>query len=340
VAFGLFSKWHGSTFLPAPLLLKTSSSAQTALLSAAVNLGSRYAQLSGITLCILIALLLLCYLTWKAKWPALRDLFVILTGTFLLHAQLAHFGWLFRYEAYLLATTLVLSFAAAAVLFDDRLPMSRVRTPWLKMALVSLFAVGLAGRAVSMLRGIPRNARAIYEQQYQTARFLNAYYPGQVVGLNDIGAPDFYADVRSIDMLGLASSEVAHLRRTGAFSRKTMTELAQRFDMRIAVLYPGLFADQIPASWIPVTSFVVADLPGKVQLGERRIILYAANESEAAILAGHVAQFRSQLPSGVLVTSPDRQVPTVAEKPDRPTGTNSWVAQGISAITDSSVATP
>ncbi len=317
-AFGAFSLLHGSTFLPSPLLLKTSSSMQTSAFTAVRNLFSPYAVLSGISACFVCSAAWLFYFLRRRgrQTSSLPDLLLILVGTFVLHAQLAQFGWLFRYEAYLLATTVVLVGAALA---DPGIPRlgpwlaSWMRSRWWKAGFIAVLAVAFGGRGASMLRGVPKNARAIYEQQYQTARFLAAFYPGQVVGLNDIGAPDFFADIRCVDLYGLASSDVANLRRKGEFTSQAVADLADRHGIRIAALYPGLFAGLIPGSWIPVSTLVVRDLPGKVQLGERRVTLYATNRAEADELSRHLQQFRSQLPSGVQVTAPNMAEPTEAK---------------------------
>jgi hypothetical protein len=306
VAFGLFARAHGSTFLPAPLLLKTSSSTQTSLLTALRNLFSTYALLSGISACfVTIALLVVCFLAQPSqKTQPIRDLLLALLGMFVIHAQLAQFGWLFRYEAYLLATTVVLTFAAVELLLDPTAVVSmRFSGRPLKVAMVALLAAALSGRAQSMLRGIPRDAGAVYEQQYQTARFLATFYSLQAVGLNDIGAPDFFAEIRCVDLLGLASSDVAQLRRSGKFTRDTVARLAQQQGVRIAVLYPEYFANQIPYFWIPVSNMEVKNLPGKLQLGERRLTLYATNPHEARELARNIELFRAQLPPGVEVTT-------------------------------------
>lgn len=349
VAFGIFALLHGSTFLPAPLLLKTSASSQTSALTAFRNLFSTYAWLSGISVCFLLSAAFLVYLTRRPtpQTRPLRDLFAILFGAFLLHAQLAQFGWLFRYEAYLLATTIVLVCAALGLLRVPPPASSWIPQHWLKLASVAVLAIALAGRGESMLRGIPRNARAIYEQQYQTARFLATFYPGQVVGLNDIGAADFYADIRCVDLLGLASSDVARLRKSGQFTRQAVAALAQQQGIRIAVLYPGLFAGQIPNTWIPVSTLVVKDLPGKLQLGERRVTMYAANPVEAAKLAQHVQQFRSQLPSGVEVTDPNSPEPAEANsRAPRGTAPNhggkllAWLRAGWNGLTDNARTRP
>lgn len=306
IAFGLFAHAHGSTFLPAPLLLKTSSAAQISLFTAARNLFSTYALLSGISACfVTTAGLVIVLLASRAQnTRSLRDLLLILLGMFVLHAQLAQFGWLFRYEAYLLATTVVLAFAAANLVLNERkVAISRTRRPQLKLGLVGLLAVGLSGRAESMLRSIPRDAGAIYEQQYQTAAFLATFYPGEPIGLNDIGATDFFAEIRCIDLLGLASSDVAQLRRSGMFTREAVAKVAQQGGLRIAVLYPEFFVKQIPYSWIPVSNMEVTNLHGKVELGERRVTLYATDRDAATELARHIKQFQNRLPAGVAVTS-------------------------------------
>jgi hypothetical protein len=318
VAFGLFAHAHGSAFLPSSVLLKTSSAEQLSILTGIRKLFSTYALLSGISVCFLTSVVLTVYLFVrppKGQRP-LRDLLLILTGMFVIHAQVAQFGWLFRYEAYLLATSIVLAFAATEVLTSQSRPApSPFRWHSPRAVTMILLTVALAGRGESMLIGIPRNAAAIYEQQYQTARFLAAFYPHQAIGLNDIGAPDFFADIECVDLLGLASNNVAQLRRSGGFNREAVARVSREQGIRVAVLYPELFPDEIPYSWIPVSNMVVTNLPGKVQLGQRRVTLYAPNLQEAARLLHNITQFQGQLPPGVEVTGASGLAANSAAKP-------------------------
>jgi hypothetical protein len=50
----------------------------------------------------------------------------------------------------------------------------------------------------------PQASRNIYEQQYQMGMFLKRCYPGKAVAVNDICAVSYLADVRLVDLLGLA----------------------------------------------------------------------------------------------------------------------------------------
>jgi hypothetical protein len=314
VAFGLFAHRHGGTFLPASLLVKTSSAQQLALMGGVIKLFSPYALLSGITLAFVATVVAALCLSLESVREArtVSDLLWVLAGTFLIHAQVAQFGWLFRYEAYLLATSVVLVFAASG--FLSRLnSVSFLTSKRSATAIVAvLFVFAFSGRAESMLAGIPRNTAAIYEQQYQTARFLAAYYSNQVIGLNDIGAPDFFADIRCVDLFGLASGEIASLKRSGEFNRAAIERVATERRLRVAILYPELFPNEIPYAWIPVSDMTVTNLPGKVQLGQRHVTFYASDAAEAAKLLSNVEQFRLQLPPGVLITPLPAPHPSMA----------------------------
>ena len=54
-----------------------------------------------------------------------------------------------------------------------------------------------------------------YHQQVQMGTLLREYYTGRTIAVNDIGAVNFFADITVIDLVGLASMDVARLRRAG-----------------------------------------------------------------------------------------------------------------------------
>jgi len=117
----------------------------------------------------------------------------------------------------------------------ERLVRSRSRL--VSLAVASVLFVPLALRGVNAHRDVPAAGRNLYEQQFQMARFLNRFYSGAAVAANDIGAIDYYADVRCVDLYGLANQEVFEAKRAKTFSTETIRRVAETNQVRMAILY-------------------------------------------------------------------------------------------------------
>jgi hypothetical protein len=220
-------------------------------------------------------------------------LWVFVGGT-LLHLLLAKTGWFFRYEAYLVTVGLTVC-AAALKLFPW--PESKARrAAWVLLALV--LATPLAFRAVLALGQTPGATRNIHEQQHQTALFLKQYYKGRAVGLNDIGFPSYLSEVRLLDLLGLASMDVAKLKRDGKYQREALRALATSHRLEIAAVYDEWFGESIPREWVRVAKWSVGS---NVVLGSTEVSFYAVSPEQAAELKANLMSFSSQLPKGVAV---------------------------------------
>ena len=88
------------------------------------------------------------------------------------------------------------------------------------MIVVALLAVAgfpFVSRAVNGFRDTPKAAENIYSQQYQMGLFVKRFYAEQSLAVNDIGAVGYLADAKLLDIYGLASLDVARLKRTGRY---------------------------------------------------------------------------------------------------------------------------
>lgn len=130
----------------------------------------------------------------------------------MLHLAMADGGWVFRYEAYLVALGIV---AAAMALSEHS---SSVDSQAAKILIVALPTALFGIRAARAAAELPRDSRAIYLQQYQTARFLHSYYEGSSIAANDVGAINFFADVRCTDLIGPGNRDVFFARRTSTYT--------------------------------------------------------------------------------------------------------------------------
>jgi 4-amino-4-deoxy-L-arabinose transferase-like glycosyltransferase len=129
--------------------------------------------------------------------------------TLLLHGFFAGFGWLYRYEAYLLSLlyiSLVITIAknidAIKYAFKKKMPS------FLSMTLILIAIFEIASRYISAHATIQVAGKNIYDQQIQMSRFLHTYYNESKVMANDIGAITYYTKIDLLDLVGLGSNSI------------------------------------------------------------------------------------------------------------------------------------
>ena len=296
IAYGLVSLAHGWYPLPNPVLLKGALGEPLTgwrRLGLVPFLGG-WSELARTPH--LLALVVVAAIGLLARWrtPSSREgtLLLLFLGPTLLHLQYARTGWFYRYEAYLVALGIV---AIGVALHGVG---GTVRPAWLPVLLVSAALLACAIRGVRSYVETPGAVGNIYEQQIQMGRFLARFYAGQAVAANDIGAICYLADVRILDLWGLASREVAEAKLSGRYATRGIAELARARDVRVAVIYERWLeaAGGVPAEWVRAGRWRVAR---NVVLGDRTVAFYAVDPGEAAPLADHLRAFAPELPPGV-----------------------------------------
>jgi hypothetical protein len=71
--------------------------------------------------------------------------------------------------------------------------------------------------------------------------FIRDFYQGSTVALNDMGAVDFLADIRCLDLMGLANVDVARKRIQGSYHTEDIRELGRQTGARIGIVYDTWF---------------------------------------------------------------------------------------------------
>lgn len=141
----------------------------------------------------------------------------------------------------------------------------------------------------------------IYEQQVQMARFLNTYYPGAAVAANDIGAINYFADIRCLDLIGLGSLDVAEESRDGRFVTADIDRVAQNHGVTIAILYDKWFPPGShvapPDHWETIGYWTI---PDNVVAAAPTVTFYATSPDEAEQMRANLDAFRAQLPERVV----------------------------------------
>jgi len=297
VAFGLYSVAQGWYFVPNSVLLKGNVPGHG--LQAIVHLLRPLRTLQNYT-----DMLTITAVTAIALWRVPRTgaaafacwLFLLAC---LQHLEFAALGVFYRYETYLVIlglTVLGAAFAEPALAAFREARGAARAAAWIG---VFLLLTPFATRGYNAYRLVPVASQAIWQQQYQMGLFLHRYYDGASVALNDIGATDYLADLRLLDTWGLASMDVARLKRAHALDKTALARLAREHWVRIAMVYPDGF-DPLGAGpaqdWEHVADWTV---PGGVALGGLTVGIYAVAPSEAPALRAHLAEFEAVLPKEV-----------------------------------------
>jgi len=230
-----------------------------------------------------------------ASWVLL----VLFLATLVLHLALADVGWFYRYEAYLVGFGLIaLAVAWLELRARGDLPATRAilrgARGWAVAVLAVVTAGTLADRGVRAMIEAPRAMRNIHEQQIQMGRFLRDNYPGAVVAVNDIGAVNYLADVRCLDLMGLASRDVAAHLRAGTYGTRALEDLIRRHGVKVAIVYDNWI--RIPDTWQRVGRWRIQD---NVVTGGDTVSLYALDPAEAPRLAEALRRFAPRLPRSV-----------------------------------------
>lgn len=250
-------------------------------------------------------------LVWEKPYVTL----LIASGVVLQHLAVANFGQFFRYEAYLMA---LMGLAGTFIVTDlwrtyqqssldsvkEEVKTSVQFFNGRKSRFVgSLIIIALLSRAGLSFLLTPYAARDVYSSAYQAGHFLDEYYSGKTVILNDIGYPSYYADIHLLDLLGLGSHDWLDTMRAENVNQQTMGEWANRADADIAVVYSfftptaDLPETRVPDTWI---------LVGQWQIKHQIFVIaddvwnfYAIDEADAAELHEHLVEFAERLPSNV-----------------------------------------
>jgi protein involved in polysaccharide export with SLBB domain len=257
VAFGLWAKAHGGLFLPNSVALKGQHF--HGLGDLADTLSDNFADrltYSAYLLPLAFGTLALFVHEARRRGPWTKD--AVRLGlaflTTLAHIELASLAWFYRYEAYLVAldvTMIGIALAGTTPRFAFGEAWKRGPLPFVAGVIAAVVAVTpLAHRALDAQRFTPVACRNIFQQQVQTARFLAREFADVPVAINDIGAPAYYRDGPIVDLVGLASLDVAKAKDLELEKRLTRAQMAAfTKDAPVAILYDEWFPF-IPPSWV------------------------------------------------------------------------------------------
>jgi hypothetical protein len=301
LAYGALSVSKGWFFLPNSLLLKGTKFNSNLLISALSVIFHLYYVLhrAPYLIGIMVAIGIMLYATQAAgRWTQERVALWLALLTIAVHLVFADVGWVFRYEAYLIALAVVAIAAAWPLLPKNSLGR-------IAHGIVGIVGIVLLSRSVTVFREMPNIAASIYSQQYQMARFVSRYYKSGSVAVNDIGAINYMADIHLVDLVGLADAEVLTRKRQRTYTTDAIAAETSEKRIQIAIVYDDWFSvhpvsifggPPLPSSWIRVGRWHIRS-DGRV--GSDTVSFYAACPEQQQYLRHSFGDFAASLPSQV-----------------------------------------
>ncbi len=287
---GVVDRVFGRQFLPNSIVLKTALRGHGVLPSWSGFL-EHLNQDPLLGLLVLAAVLYLVFVAGglPGRNTAYAVAFVV---TAVLHVAFADIGWWERYQAYLVASGLLL-----VLLILQELVQAR----WREVALIGLsismvlFSVG----RLALLTSVPLGMSNTYRQQYQVGRFLDEEYSEQSVAVQDLGYAAYLHDGPVLDLFGLGSHDVLDRLRGRELNTDDLRTLVRDHKVKVIAIAASAFASRIPPEWVAVEQWDLGE--ARASTGYPEVTFYAPNADEAEVLERNLATFRSSLPPGVVV---------------------------------------
>ena len=265
ILYGLISIKNGSYFLPNSILLKgnTGNFAPLELIEKCFSNLGKNKHVFWLLVFVLASVIGSIRIRKGNFQDFIKSNFMALVVVFgvLFHSTFAAFGWMFRYEAYLIA----LSMLALSPFFDSIsfTPLKEVLR-WQNLAIFLLIPVSffMHQKFKHSQYVLDRASINIYEQHYQVGKFLNQYYNDAKVVVGDIGAFTYYSDIKILDLFGLGSIEIAELKRSGQFSdyrkqQRFFRNYTHDHGFKLGIIYDKWV--HLPAKFVKVGEWKIQD---------------------------------------------------------------------------------
>jgi hypothetical protein len=296
IAVGAINLGQGWPLLPASIVAKTEVGRHgiTALMPnfRADQIHHAPRLIAVVGLCVV-----LCWFASRRKgssWETASTWAYVYFGVVVMHLGYAQVGWLFRYEAYLVAIGLVVSaLLVHSMLEAGPLRPAMSRLGWALVALLMLVAVVDGGRGYRL---VWVGMNEVSHQQLQMARFLRGACPGCHVAMNDIGAASLYGRVTVDDVFGLADREVLQAKTDGRWNTAALSRIMTAQGADMAVVYDRPFwIPTPPSSWRRIGTWTY---PHHEVTGGNVVSFYTINPSKAGEIRKRFDEFA---PSGAVV---------------------------------------
>lgn len=308
ITYGIVSLSKGWYFLPNSIYLKGSLPDPLSMLNIITFLLTGLKQmyfLPHIFYLLLIALTI--FIFKKSNQNGKLECYDYMLITFILitpfHVEFVRRSQVFRYEAYLVALGIfIIAFSLRKCLLskpvaklNERIILKSILFTFLSFIMILPFVE----RTIESIIITPKAIKNIYEQQYQMGLFLRKFYQGDNVAANDIGAINYLAEIKNLDLWGLGSMDVARAKINNNYNTDKIYELGKSQNVKIAIVYDHWFGyyGGIPSNWTNVGMWSISN---NVVCGGNTVTFYAVDSLEVPNLMENLKEFSSQLPKDVI----------------------------------------
>jgi hypothetical protein len=307
-AYGIYSTMNGWFFLPNSLITKTifvEAKTQAFSSNGIVLLVNNFLNIQNLFIfipLILAAGLLIFRFEKKILWNAPNILLTLFIGTATLHMIAARTGWFYRYEAYLIA----LGILTIAIGINEYLPAvpkwdkKLISKNLTLILIIFVLFISLVGRGYCSFNEVPTATHNVYDQQYQMGLFIQKYYKGDAVSLNDVGAVNYVTDIKSVDLLGLSGLNVSKAILNENYTIKDIDNITHQNHVKVIIVYEDLYRKYltggIPSDWIKVGQWKITN---RITCFMDTVSFYAIDPQDAENLNKNLKEFSSQLPPDV-----------------------------------------
>jgi len=218
IVFGLYSISEGGHFFPNSVLVKGKHSfSLITLVQSIFNAKNHILATFYLPLGTILLLLLFSGNVFYKKGAmdslkiAIREnliyaiVFIALIG----HLMFASTGWLYRYDAYLIAL-FVLSIAFAADKIGEHISYATILVSILFFLFLAESFKDRYQKGNFTLKYANKN---IYDQQIQMARLVKKSFNNSTIVANDIGAITYFTDIKLYDLVGLGSTDILDMKK-------------------------------------------------------------------------------------------------------------------------------
>lgn len=208
-----------------------------------------------------------------------------------------HFLWFFRYDAFIILLGMViLSLNLKKYLLDRPLNFKKEYIlRYMVIFLLILLIISLSIPRACIIEKLPQATNNIYEQQYQMGLFINNYYNGESVAINDLGAISYLSQPKILDLWGLGSMDIIN-ESLQIYDTDVLKSLINKNQVKILVIYDQKF-DKLPKNLIKVAEWTT---PHNIICSYDTISFYATNSEEAQKLNKNLREFAPKLPSDIV----------------------------------------
>lgn len=308
LAFSGYLVFLGLSPVPTSITAKSPFGGEAALMAVWHNLKSSLALGRGTLVALEVAFLSGMAMAWRdgGRWR-LAAWCLALAGA--LHLGAGAYGWVNRYEIYILAgLTLGLAGIAGAMVKAAGIRVNP-RLAWILVPLVAVVGFPYFLGLITL----PIASNNIFEQHYQMHRYVVDYWR-KPVAVNDLGYVSYHNDQHVLDLWGLASARALKA-RMGNEPASWMAGEAVKHDVKLAMIYPSMFAG-IPDQWEKVAVLRLSHTC--VTPAGPEVSFYATVPESATEIRRTLTDFRKSLPVGValdiLAAAPQAPDPRILEK--------------------------